>query len=93
MVDQLKEIALKVGNINCVMTAQIVELQRKKDVLAKQLEEIESQLLNQVHKQELEQHQKHMEEKVLEFATHNESIIKEREQSRMKFFELKRRNS
>jgi hypothetical protein len=48
MVDQLKEIALKVGNINCAMTTQIVELQRKKDVLAKQLEEIESQLLNQV---------------------------------------------
>jgi hypothetical protein len=39
MVYQLKEIALRVGNINSVMTSQIVELQRKKDALAKQLEE------------------------------------------------------
>lgn len=48
MVNQLKEIALRVGNINCVMTAQIAKLQREKDVFAKQLEDIESQLLNQV---------------------------------------------
>jgi hypothetical protein len=46
MVDQLKEIALKVGNRNCVMIAQIANLQREKDVLAKQLEDIKSQLLN-----------------------------------------------
>jgi hypothetical protein len=48
MVDQLKEIALKVGNESCAMMAQIVELQKEKDTLAKQLEDIESQLLNQV---------------------------------------------
>ncbi len=30
-----------------------MELQRKKDVLAKELEEIESQLLNQVQKQKI----------------------------------------
>jgi hypothetical protein len=84
MVDQLKEIALRVGNRNCAMITQIVELQRKKDVLAKQLEEIENQLLNQVQKQELKQHQKHMEEKVMEFTTHNEFLIKERQQSRVK---------
>jgi len=48
MVDQLKEIALRVGNKNCAMTAQIVELQKEKDTLAKQLEDIESQLINQV---------------------------------------------
>jgi hypothetical protein len=47
MVDQLKEIALRVGSKNCSMTTQIVELHREKGVLAKQLEEVESQLLNQ----------------------------------------------
>jgi hypothetical protein len=35
MVDQFKEIALKVGNKNCVMTTQIAELQRKMDALAR----------------------------------------------------------
>lgn len=54
MVDQLKEITLRVGNRNCVMTTHIVELQRKKDVLAKQLNETQSQLLNEVWKQKLE---------------------------------------
>ncbi len=48
MIDQLKEVTLRVGNINCAMTAHIVELQRKKDVLAKQLKKTESQLLNEV---------------------------------------------
>jgi hypothetical protein len=35
-----------------------------------------SQLLNQTQKQELEQRQKNMEEKVLKFTTHNEYLIK-----------------
>jgi hypothetical protein len=35
-----------------------------------------SQLLNQTQKQELEQWQKNMEEKVLKFTTHNEYLIK-----------------
>lgn len=34
-----------------------------------------------------------MEEKVLEFTTHNESLFKERQQSRVKISELERRNS
>ncbi len=50
MVDQFKEIALRVGSRSCVMTTQIAKLQREKDVLAKQLEETKSQLLNQEHK-------------------------------------------
>jgi hypothetical protein len=45
MVNQFKEIAQRVGNRNCAMTTQIVELQKKKDVLAKQLEETKGQLL------------------------------------------------
>ncbi len=45
MVHQFKEIALRVGNRNCAMTTQIAELQRKKDVLARQLEETKGQLL------------------------------------------------
>ncbi len=31
--------------------------------------------------------------KVLEFTTHNEYLIKERQQSKMKIFELKKRNN
>jgi CHAT domain-containing protein len=34
-----------------------------------------------------------MEEKVLEFTTHNEFLIKERQQSKVIFFELKKKNS
>jgi hypothetical protein len=45
MVHQFKEIALRVGNRNCAMTTQIAELQKKKDVLARQLEETKGQLL------------------------------------------------
>jgi hypothetical protein len=37
MVDQLKEIALRVGSRSCVMMTQIAKLQREKDALAKQL--------------------------------------------------------
>jgi hypothetical protein len=48
MVDQLKEIALRVGSRNCAMTTQFAKLKRKKDVLAKQLEKVKGQLLNQV---------------------------------------------
>ncbi len=89
MVDQFKEIALRVGNRNCVMMTQIAQLwfiNWKKDVLARQLEKTKGQLLKQVQKQELEQHKKHMEKNVLELTTHNESLIKERQQSIMKFF-------
>jgi hypothetical protein len=35
MVDQFKEIALRVGKISCVMKAQIAKLQKENDVLAK----------------------------------------------------------
>lgn len=42
MVDQLKEIALKVGNKNCVMTSQIAKVQKETDVLTKWLEDIEN---------------------------------------------------
>jgi len=48
MVDQLKEIALRIRNINCFMTTQIAKFQREKDDLTKQLEDTKSQLLNQV---------------------------------------------
>jgi septal ring factor EnvC (AmiA/AmiB activator) len=34
-----------------------------------------------------------MEEKVLKLTTHNESLIKERKQSKMKIVELKKRNN
>jgi hypothetical protein len=34
-----------------------------------------------------------MEEKVLKFTTHNEFMIKERQQSKMKIVELKKRNN
>jgi hypothetical protein len=50
VVDQLKEIALRVGGRKCVMIAQITELQKENDTLAKRLEEAESQLLNQTQK-------------------------------------------
>jgi hypothetical protein len=48
MVDQFKEIALRVGNRNYIMTTQITELQRKNNVLARQLEETKVQLLKQI---------------------------------------------
>jgi hypothetical protein len=93
VVDQLKEIALKVGGRKCVMIAQITELQKENDTLAKLLEEAESQLLNQTQKQKLEQQKKNMEKKVLKFITHNGSLIKESQQSKMKIVELKKRNN
>jgi FtsZ-binding cell division protein ZapB len=34
-----------------------------------------------------------MKKKVLELTTHNESLIKERQQSKMKILELKRKNN
>jgi hypothetical protein len=34
-----------------------------------------------------------MEEKVLKFISHNESLIKDKQQSKMFFFELKKKNS
>jgi len=55
VVDQLKEIALGVGDRRCAMTIQITKLQKEKNALAKQLVETKNQLLNQAHKQELEQ--------------------------------------
>lgn len=76
VVDQLKEIALRVGDKGCAMMAQITELQKEKYALEKRLEESKSQLLNQAQKQELEQQQKNMEEKVLKLITHNQSLIK-----------------
>jgi CHAT domain-containing protein len=93
VVDQFKEIALRVGGRKCAMTAQIIELQKENDTLAKRLEESENQLLNQTQKQKLEQQKKNMEEKVLKLTTHNESLIKERKQSKMKILELKKRNN
>jgi hypothetical protein len=54
VVDQFKEIALKVGDKRCTKTTQIMELQEEKDALAKRLVEAKSQLLNQTQKQELE---------------------------------------
>ncbi len=84
VVDQLKEIVLKVGSRKCVMIAQIIELHKENDTLAKRLEEAENQLLNQTQKQKLEQQKKNMEEKVLKLTTHNESLIKESQQSKMK---------
>ncbi len=35
VVDQLKEIVLKVGSRKCVMIAQIIELHKENDTLAK----------------------------------------------------------
>ncbi len=93
VVDQLKEIVLKVGSRKCVMIAQIIELHKENDTLAKRLEEAENQLLNQTQKQKLEQQKKNMEEKVLKLTTHNESLIKENQQSKMKIVELKKRNN
>jgi len=93
VVDQLKEIALRVGSRKCVMIAQIRELQKENDTLAKRLKEAENQLLNQTQKQKLEQQKKNMEEKVLKLTTHNESLIKESQQSKMKIVELKKRNN
>ncbi len=60
--------------------------------MVKRLNEAEGQLLNQTQKQELKQQQKYMEEKVLKLTTHNESLIKQRQQS-MKIIELEKRNS
>jgi len=93
VVDQLKEIVLKVGSRKCVMIAQIIELHKENDTLAKRLEEAENQLLNQTQKQKLEQQKKNMEEKVLKLTTHNVSLIKENQQSKMKIVELKKRNN
>ncbi len=50
-------------------------------------------MLNQTQKQKLEQQKKNMEEKVLKLTTHNESLIKENQQSKMKIVELKKRNN
>jgi hypothetical protein len=41
----------------------------------------------------LEQHRKHVRKKVLKLTTHNEYLFKEKHQSRVKFFELKRKNN
>jgi len=55
VVDQLMEIAFKVGDRRCAMTTHFTKLQKEKDALAKRLVETKSQSLNQAHKQELEQ--------------------------------------
>jgi hypothetical protein len=49
--------------------------------------------LNQAQKQKLKQHKKNMEEKVLKFTIHNEFLIKENQQSKMKIVELKNKNN
>ncbi len=50
-------------------------------------------MLNQAQKQKLKQHKKNMEEKVLKFTIHNEFLIKENQQSKMKIVELKNKNN
>jgi hypothetical protein len=58
VVDQFKNIAFRVGGGKCAMTTQITKLQKENDTLAKRLEEINNQLLNQTQKQKSKQQKK-----------------------------------